>query len=57
MNFDRIVILIFLIAVFFRTASYAAWTWQQENRLGGIMIYLVAAATVLLPVYTLFFRS
>ena len=33
------------------------WTWRKDNRLGAIMIFLVAVLTVVLPVYILIFRE
>ncbi|MCX7843206.1 MAG: hypothetical protein N2489_09055 [Clostridia bacterium] len=57
MNIGRIFILVFLIWIFIYTASYGVWTWKRENKLGAIMLMLLAAASLALPVYALLFRE
>lgn len=56
MTFDRIILIIILLWVFIRTISYGKWTWDKKNRLGAIVIYFVAIASLIIPVYTMFFR-
>ncbi|NLW01645.1 MAG: hypothetical protein GX027_00070 [Clostridiaceae bacterium] len=53
----HIVIIALLVWVAFYTISYGVWTWRKDNRLGAIMIFLVAVLTVVLPVYILIFRE
>ena len=57
MSFDRLAIAAILSFSFIKTISYGTWTWRQKNVFGGLMIYLLAAASVALPVYTMFFRQ
>ena len=54
---DRLLTLIILIWAFIYTISYGTWTWKSKNRLGAVMVYLLALAVVILPIYTIFFRS
>jgi len=56
LTFDRIILIIILLWVFIRTISYGKWTWDKKNRLGAIAIYFVAIASLIIPVYTMFFR-
>ncbi|WP_159063439.1 hypothetical protein [Acetivibrio saccincola] len=56
MTLDRIILIIILLWVFIRTISYGKWTWDKKNRLGAIVIYFVAIASLIIPVYTMFFR-
>lgn len=39
------------------TVSFGIWTWKKKNRLGALMVFAVAAANMVLPVYSLFFRD
>jgi hypothetical protein len=55
MEFFSMVILIFLILVSVYTASYGVWTWKRKNKLGAVMIFLVALSVIGLPVYSMFF--
>lgn len=57
MTFSRIVLVIVLIWVFIYTSSYALWTWKEKNRLGGIMVFIVALAALVLPLYSVFIRE
>ena len=57
MSLDWLAIAAILTFSFIKTISYGTWTWKQKNILGGLMIYLLAAASVALPVYTMFFRQ
>lgn len=54
---SRIIVLIIIIGTFIYTISYGRWTWKKKNKLGAIMIFILAIAVILLPVYSLFFRS
>ncbi|WP_162862581.1 hypothetical protein [Acetivibrio cellulolyticus] len=54
---STIFIFVILIWVFIRTLSYGKWTWDKKNRLGAIMILVVALAELILPIYSLYFRE
>lgn len=54
---STIFIFVILIWVFVRTISYGKWTWDKKNRLGAIMILVVALAELILPIYSLYFRE
>lgn len=54
---DRAVTILLLIWICVYTASYGWWTWKRKNRLGAIMVFMLAAAALALPLYTLFFRQ
>jgi len=56
MSIEWMAIAAILIYSFIKTISYGTWTWKQKNQLGGLMVYLLAAVSVALPVYVLFFR-
>lgn len=55
MSLSWLAIVIILTYSFTKTISYGTWTWKQKNVLGGLMLYLLAAISVALPVYALFF--
>jgi len=52
----RALTFIILTWVFIYTLSYARWVWKKKNRLGAIMVFLVAIIALVLPVYSIFFR-
>jgi hypothetical protein len=52
--FTAILVYVILIWVFIRTLSYGKWTWDKKNRLGAIMIVIVALAELILPIYSIF---
>ncbi len=54
-TFPVIIGLILLVSVFIHTVSYGVWTWKKKNRLGAVMIFLVALAALVIPIYNLFF--
>lgn len=54
---DRIFIIILLLLIAVYTISFGRWTWKRKNKLGAIMVFLVALATLVLPVYALFIRE
>jgi len=54
---DRVLLLIALLWVAVYTISFGRWTWKRKNRLGAVMVFLVALATVVLPIYALFVRE
>lgn len=54
--FINIVIFIILACTSFYTISYGVWTWKNKNKLGAVMIFVVALAVILLPMYTLYIR-
>ena len=48
---------VFLIWVFIKTVSYGKWTWNNKNRLGAIVIVVIALASLILPIYSIYFRE
>lgn len=48
--------IIIIIWIFFYTASYGHWTWNTNNKLGAVMIYIVAVTQLLLALYGMFFK-
>ena len=52
----RIITLLLLVCISIYTVSYGVWTWKKKNRLGAVMIFLVAIAAFVIPVYSFFFR-
>jgi len=56
-GFTLFIIFVILLWSFTYTVSYAVWTWKDRNRLGAIMIILLAVSIIALPVYTIFFRG
>jgi predicted membrane channel-forming protein YqfA (hemolysin III family) len=54
---DRILILIILLWIAAYTVSFGKWTWKRRNRLGAVMVFLVALAAIVLPIYALFIRE
>ncbi len=46
--------IIAMIWVFLRTVSYGLWTWQQKNRLGAVMLWILALSVLILPAYSTF---
>jgi len=55
MTFGRLGTFAILIWVFFYTASYAKWTWKSKNKLGGVMLFVLALVVIALPVYSIYF--
>ncbi|SNS96854.1 hypothetical protein SAMN05446037_103043 [Anaerovirgula multivorans] len=54
-NFYSFVSIIILLWVFLHTLSYGIWTWKKNNRLGAVMVFILAATVLVLPVYSKFF--
>ena len=54
---STIFIFVILIWVFVKTLSYGKWTWDKKNKLGAIMILVVALTELILPIYSLYFRE
>lgn len=48
---------VLLLWVFFHTISYAAWNWKKKNRLGAVMLLILALGSVVVPIYAAFFIS
>lgn len=57
MNIGTFLITLGLVGVFIYTFSYAKWVWKSENKLGAVAVIGVGAASLLLPVYLMFFRQ
>ena len=54
---ERIFTIAILIWISVYTASYGRWTWKRKNKLGAMMIFLIALAVLVLPIYTIFFKE
>jgi hypothetical protein len=52
--FNRIAITIILAWAFIYTTSYARWTWKKKNKLGGLAIFIVALAVIIVPAWTIY---
>jgi len=42
---------IILVWIFLYTTSYGVWVWKKENKLGPVMVFLVAVIALVFPVY------
>jgi hypothetical protein len=47
----KLLVYAFLAGVCLRSISYGIWTWQKQNRLGAVMVFLVALAVLAVPVF------
>lgn len=50
MEFYDILVVISVIWVFIYTASYAVWTFKENNIMGGIMVLVLDVFVVVLPI-------
>lgn len=50
-------LLAFILVIAIRTMSYGVWTWKQKNPLGAVVVFLIAAAALVLPAYMLLLRK
>ncbi len=57
MTLKIIIILTVLLFISLHTISFGRWTWRRKNKLGAIMVYIVALMTFVLPIYSIFFRE
>lgn len=57
MDISRFIVVLVLIGVFAYTVSYAKWVWKEKNRVGAMAVFVVGAASLLLPLYMIFFRE
>lgn len=55
-SLTRILVYFVLIGIGLYTASFGVWTWNQKNRLGASMVFLVALAVLALPLYAFYAR-
>lgn len=53
----RILIFAILIWTFVYTVSFGIWTWKKENKLGAVMVFVLALTTIVLPIYSIYFRK
>ena len=53
-NFGRMILFAALALISVYTISFAGWTWKKKNRLGALMVFLLALAILFLPVYVIF---
>ncbi len=54
---NAIIVMTVLLWIFIKTLSYGKWTWDKKNRLGAIIIVMIALTELILPIYTLYFRD
>ena len=54
-NLNWIIALIPL-GVSYYTYTYGVWVWRKGNRAGGAGIFILAAVTLLISFYSIFFR-
>ncbi|MCX8130184.1 MAG: hypothetical protein N3I35_08805 [Clostridia bacterium] len=57
LSLEKLVVIIVLIWVALYTGSFGVWTWRKKNKAGAVMVFLITAAVLILPAYTLFFRQ
>lgn len=57
MTFGMVLATAIIIWVFIRTVSYGRWTWQRKNKLGAVMIFIVALTALILPIYSMYFKD
>ena len=56
MSFGRFAAAIIILWAFLYTTSFGVWTWKKKNKLGAIMVFVIAIASVVLPIYSVYFR-
>lgn len=54
--FLNIMIFAILIIVFIYTVSYGYWTWKNDNKPGGFMVFILALTVIIFPIYVIYFR-
>jgi uncharacterized membrane protein (DUF4010 family) len=55
-SFGRLLVIIILLWAALYTGSFGIWTWKKKNKLGAVMVFIVAISVLALPTYTIFFR-
>lgn len=50
-----VIALLSLVAIY--TVSYGVWVFKRKNRLGAVMVFVVALVTLVLPVFVVFFKD
>ena len=53
-RFENTLSIAFLVYVSIYTVSFGIWTWKRKNRLGAVMVFVVALASAALPLYSIF---
>jgi hypothetical protein len=56
-NLENLFILLIPVLVSVYTVSYGVWTWKNKNRLGAVMIFVLALTVTALPAYKLLFME
>ncbi|NMB33777.1 MAG: hypothetical protein GX992_06050 [Clostridium sp.] len=56
MTLEICVLSVFLLWSFLKTASYGKWSWNNKDRLGSVMVFIVAFVSLVLPLYLLISR-
>lgn len=54
MTWGRFFIFIFLIWASVRTFSYGKWTWDKKNRLGAVIVFVIALLSLVFPIFSLY---
>lgn len=52
---NTILIFIILAWVFIYTTSYSVWTFKRKNKIGAIMVFIIALIALLLPIFTIYY--
>lgn len=58
MTLGRTLGIIVILWASFYTISFGVWNWEKDNnKLGATVVILLALATLILPMYLMFFRA
>ncbi|NLP14233.1 MAG: hypothetical protein GX383_07165 [Clostridium sp.] len=50
-------IFVFLVWISIRTFSYGKWTWDKKNRLGAVMVFVIALLILVFPMLSLYWAD
>ena len=50
-------IFVFLAWISIRTFSYGKWTWDKKNRLGAVMVFVIALLILVFPMLSLYWAD
>lgn len=56
-TFGRLLAFIIILWACAHTVSYGIWTWKKKNKLGAVMVFILALAVIALPAYKIFFME
>lgn len=57
MNPLKVIIAGFLVWILIRTINYGRWTWNKKNKLGGVMIMLLAFVSAFFTAYVFIIKD